>query len=53
MRLVLGLDGRRFDAIRFNSAEPLPQRIEAVFRLDVDDYSGTPRLQLAIEHWRA
>ncbi|HEX4782471.1 MAG TPA: DHHA1 domain-containing protein, partial [Usitatibacter sp.] len=52
LRLVLGLEGRRFDAIRFNSAEALPKQIEAVFRLDVDDYSGTPRLQLAIEHWR-
>jgi single-stranded-DNA-specific exonuclease len=52
MKLVLGLDGRRFDAIRFNSAEPLPGEIEAVFRLDVDVYSGIPRLQLAIEHWK-
>ena len=52
LKVVLGLDGRRFDAIRFNSAEPMPEKIEAVFRLDVDDYSGVPRLQLAIEHWR-
>jgi len=53
LKVVLGLDGKRFDAIRFNSAEPMPERIEAVFRLDVDDYSGVARLQLAIEHWRA
>ncbi|HXF77505.1 MAG TPA: single-stranded-DNA-specific exonuclease RecJ [Usitatibacter sp.] len=53
LKLVLGLEGKRFDAIRFNQAEPLPEAIEAVFRLDVDVYSGTPRLQLAIEHWRA
>jgi len=53
LKVVLGLEGSRFDAIRFNSAEPLPESIEAVFRLDVDDYSGEPRLQLAIEHWRA
>ena len=53
LKVVLGLDGQRFDAIRFNSPEPMPERIEAVFRLDVDDYSGIPRLQLAIEHWRA
>ncbi|HEX4332243.1 MAG TPA: single-stranded-DNA-specific exonuclease RecJ [Usitatibacter sp.] len=53
VKLVLGLEGKRFDAIRFNCAEPLPREIEAVFRLDVDAYSGTPRLQLAIEHWRA
>jgi single-stranded-DNA-specific exonuclease len=53
LKVILGLEGRRFDAIRFNSADPMPPSIEAVFRLDVDDYSGVPRLQLAIEHWRA
>lgn len=50
LKLGLGLDGRRYDAIRFNNAEPLPASIRAVYRLDVNEYQGSRSLQLVIEH---
>ena len=50
LRLGLALDGRRYEAIRFNNAEPLPETIRAVYRLDVNEYQGTRSLQLVVEH---
>ena len=49
-RLSLTLEGRRFPAIRFGSTEPLPAEVQAVYRLDLNDYQGTSSLQLVIEH---
>ncbi len=49
-KLTLGLGGRRFSAMRFGSADPLPAAIEAVYRLDVNEFNGTESLQLVIEH---
>ncbi len=51
-RLTLALGGRRFGAIRFGSADPLPASIEAVYRLDLNEFQGTTALQLVIEHIR-
>ena len=42
--------GRRYGAIRFGSAEPLGATIEAVYRLEVDDFRGEPSVQLVVEH---
>ncbi|WP_126464049.1 single-stranded-DNA-specific exonuclease RecJ [Sulfuritortus calidifontis] len=39
------------EAMLFNHAEPLPERIQAVYRLDVNEYNGTRSLQLTLEHW--
>ena len=50
LKITLGLDGRRFSAIRFGSAEPLPASIDAVYRLDVNEYQGASTLQLIVEH---
>ena len=50
LRLTLGLDGRRIAAIQFNSVEPLPGTIDAVYRLDVNEYLGAETLQLVVEH---
>jgi single-stranded-DNA-specific exonuclease len=50
LKLTLGLDARRFSAIRFGSAEPLPASIDAVYRLDVNEYHGASTLQLIVEH---
>ena len=50
LRLTLGLDGQRFAAIRFGSADPLPASVHAVYRLDVNEFQGAATLQLIIEH---
>jgi single-stranded-DNA-specific exonuclease len=50
-RLTLGLDGRRFAAMRFGEAGPFPPTIDAVYRLDVNEFNGTESLQLIVEHW--
>jgi single-stranded-DNA-specific exonuclease len=50
LRLALGAHGRRFAAIRFGSPAPLPDRIEAVYRLEVNEYLGSSSLQLVVEH---
>jgi single-stranded-DNA-specific exonuclease len=50
LKLALSAAGRRLDAIRFGSAEPLPAAIRAVYRLDVNEYQGARALQLVLEH---
>jgi single-stranded-DNA-specific exonuclease len=35
----------------FGHADPLPQRLHAVYRLGVDEFNTARRLQLTIEHW--
>lgn len=50
-RLTLGLGGRRFTAMRFGEAGPFPGEIEAVYRLDVNEFNGAQALQLVVEHW--
>ena len=37
----------------FRHADRLPARIEAVFRLDVNEWNGVRSLQLVVEHWEA
>ncbi len=39
------------EAMLFNHAQPLPERIEAVYRLDVNEYNGSRTLQLTLEQW--
>ena len=45
--------GSRFSAIRFGSPDSLPAAIEAVYRLDLDNYRGEESLQLTLEYVRA
>lgn len=52
-RLTLARGGRRFEAMLFFQTEPLPDEIEAVYRLDVNHYNGNESLQLILEHWQA
>jgi single-stranded-DNA-specific exonuclease len=49
----LRLGRRLVDAMRFGDPAPLPGRIEAVYRVQVNEYNGTRSLQLVIEHWQA
>ncbi|HET8598181.1 MAG TPA: single-stranded-DNA-specific exonuclease RecJ [Castellaniella sp.] len=50
LKLFLERDGQRIDAIWFNHAEPLPERIEAVYRLESNTWGGQTSVQLLIEH---
>jgi len=51
LRLKLDLTGQIFDGILFFHNEPLPDWINAVYRLDVNEYNGSQTLQLMIEYW--
>jgi len=51
LKLRLKQSGRSFEAMLFFHAEPLPQRLHAVYRLDVNEYNGNTTLQLLLNHW--
>lgn len=40
-----------YDAILFFQIDPLPQIINAVFRVQANEYNGNTTLQLLLEHW--
>jgi single-stranded-DNA-specific exonuclease len=53
LKLRLLLDGcaERFEAILFGAGNVVPApRVRAAYRLDVDEWRGTPRLQLLLTH---
>ena len=50
LKLTLRQGGARFDAIRFNSADPAPARVKVAYKLDVNDWNGLASVQLLIEH---
>jgi len=52
-KLRLARLGRAYDAILFGDTQPLPQRVEALYRIEVNEYNGTQGLQLGVQHWRA
>ncbi|WP_368655341.1 single-stranded-DNA-specific exonuclease RecJ [Castellaniella ginsengisoli] len=52
LKLFLERDGLRLDAIWFNHADPLPETIEAVYRLDCNTWGGRSSVQLLIEDAR-
>jgi single-stranded-DNA-specific exonuclease len=52
LKLRLARQAATYDAILFSHATPLPQRIRAVYRMDVNEYKGTQTLQLIVEHWQ-
>ncbi len=49
-RLVLVHGSQRVAAMRFGSAEPLADTVEALYRLDVNEFQGSRTLQLVLEH---
>jgi single-stranded-DNA-specific exonuclease len=51
-RLKISRAGRQFDAMLFGACDTVPARIEAVYRLDVNEFNGTQALQLTLQHWR-
>ena len=51
LKLSLERGAERFEAIAFNQAGPLPARIHAAYRPDINEWNGQQSLQLVIEHW--
>jgi hypothetical protein len=43
----------RIDAIQFNRADSVPDRIRAAFRVDINEWNGTQTVQLLLEHFEA
>ena len=52
LRLRLEKQGRIVDAILFNQADPLPDRVRLVYSLDINEYNGKQSLQLIVRHWQ-
>jgi single-stranded-DNA-specific exonuclease len=50
-RATLARGGERFSAIAFRNTDALPRRLRAVFRPEIDTWSGTETLQLVLAHW--
>ncbi len=50
-RLTLARGGETFEAILFRHADPLPERVHAVFRPEVNQWQGAESLELVVEHW--
>ncbi len=53
LKLKLSTPSASYDAIRFFSADPMPERIRAAYKLALNEYNGKTTLQLIIEHWEA
>jgi single-stranded-DNA-specific exonuclease len=51
LRATLARGGERFEAIAFRQVDPLPPRIRAVFRPELDTWGGHDALQLVLAHW--
>jgi single-stranded-DNA-specific exonuclease len=49
LKLVLRQGKARFGAIRFNSAEAAPPRVQVAYRLDVNEWQGQAAVQLLVE----
>jgi single-stranded-DNA-specific exonuclease len=52
LKLRLSANDGVFEAIHFFHAEPMPERIRAVYSLNVNEYNGGVSLQLIVRHWQ-
>jgi single-stranded-DNA-specific exonuclease len=43
--------GRLYEAMLFFYQDSLPETIDAVYRLNINEYSGNTTLQLILDHW--
>jgi single-stranded-DNA-specific exonuclease len=53
LKLRLAREGVEFDAMLFFHDQLLPERIEAVYQLGVNEYNGQQTAQLVVRHWKA
>jgi single-stranded-DNA-specific exonuclease len=51
LKLRLAGPGFAAEAMRFFQDTPLPERIQAVYRLEVNEWNGVRGLQLNVAHW--
>ncbi|MBS0328819.1 MAG: single-stranded-DNA-specific exonuclease RecJ [Proteobacteria bacterium] len=51
LKLKLARGETSFDAMRFFQADPLPDRIRAVYALMPNEFNGQQSLQLKLQHW--
>lgn len=51
LKLRLEKAGRCFDAMHFNSVEPLPTTVRMVYRLQVNEFNGKRGVQLVLRYW--
>ena len=51
LKLFLGRNGQRFEAIAFQQTAPLPARIHAAYRPEIREWNGHQGLELIVEHW--
>ena len=49
LKLLLKRGTRQFDAIWFNHADSLPDRVRAAYRLDANEFNGRTSVQLMLE----
>jgi single-stranded-DNA-specific exonuclease len=50
LKLQLEKNGCRYDAIWFGHTDSLPAKVRVAFRLDANEYNGTTKVQLMVEH---
>lgn len=50
LKLNVVKDNARFEAIRFNFSEPVPDRIRAAYRLSINEFNGMQSVQLMLEY---
>ncbi|QGZ42825.1 single-stranded-DNA-specific exonuclease [Pseudoduganella flava] len=50
LKLLLEKNGARYDAIWFGRTDAVGERARVAFRLDANEYNGTTRVQLMVEH---
>jgi single-stranded-DNA-specific exonuclease len=51
LKLRLMRDAHAFDAMHFFAADPLPDRIRAVYALMTNEFNGQRSVQLKLHHW--
>ena len=52
-KLTVARGGERFTAMAFRTPLPMPARIHALFRPEVNYWNGLQNLELVIDYWAA
>jgi len=50
LKLRLAKEGRRLEAMRFGSLDPLPASVRAAYRISVREFDGLQSVQVVLEH---
>jgi len=50
LKLMVSKGGRRIEAMRFGSLDPVPSSMRAAYRLAVNEFNGLKSIQLNVEH---